>query len=313
MIVLITGANGFIGSAIVLKLASIVSNVVRAAVRKPSIKFPKSVQIADNLDLSDCTDWGRALEKIDVVIHCAARVHVMNDTSKDPINEFRKINTDGTLNLARQAALAGVKRFIFISTLGVNGAETSNIPYKADDIPHPHSPYAQSKLEAELGLREISESTNMSIVIIRPPLVYGPNAPGNFGSLLRWVNRRIPLPLGAIKNKRSFIFLDNLVDMIICCIEHPNAVNQVFLVSDDEDLSTTELLKKMGSALNKSTLLLPIPMYFLNTAARIVGKSKVTQQLLGSLQVDIEKTKTLLNWKPPYSVDVALKKTAEPN
>jgi nucleoside-diphosphate-sugar epimerase len=275
--------------------------------------FPASIEVYDNLDL-ESTDWSYALQNIDVVIHCAARVHVMKDKSKDPIIDFRKVNTDGTLNLARQAALSGVERFIFLSSLGVNGAEHQAVHsrrIKADESAQPHSPYAQSKMEAEIGLLEISRTTKMSTVIIRPPLVYGPNAPGNFGSLLRIVKKQIPLPLGAVKNKRSFVFLDNLVDMVICCITHQNAANQVFLVSDDEDLSTTQLLTKMGRAFNKNTLLLPIPMYILNAAAKCVGKTKVAQQLLGSLQVDIEKTKSLLEWNPPFSVDEALRKTAE--
>jgi nucleoside-diphosphate-sugar epimerase len=193
----------------------------------------------------------------------------------------------------------------------VNGAETFTKPFLADDAPHPHSPYAQSKLEAESGLIDLSRTTQMSTVIIRPPLVYGHTAPGNFGALMRIVKRRIPLPLGRVTNKRSFVFLDNLVDLISVCITHPNAVNQIFLVSDDEDLSTTQLLKKMGNVFNKPTVLLPIPMFILNTAAKLAGKAKVAQQLLGSLQVDIQKTKSLLGWSPPFSVDDGLRKTAD--
>lgn len=310
-IVLITGANGFVGSEIVLQLSASKHYDVRASVRKQSEIFPESVQVFQNMDLSSNSDWTNALSNTDCVIHCAARVHVMKEQSIDPLSDFRTINVDGTLSLARQAASAGVKRFIFLSTVGVNGAQTFNVPYSANDVVMPHSPYAQSKHEAEIGLQEISKSTGMSVVIIRPPLVYGPNAPGNFGSLLRWVNRSIPLPLGAIRNSRSFVFLDNLVDLILKCVEHPAAANQVFLVSDDEDLSTTELLKRMGKALGKKTILIPIPMLLLNIAAKLIGKEKVAQQLLGSLQVDISKTKTLLSWRPPRSVDVALKKTAD--
>lgn len=308
--VLITGANGFIGSSIVMKLVTLDDYKVRVAVRKKGVIFPDSVEVFENLDVSAETDWTRALEKIDIVVHCAARVHIMKDISKDPISDFRKINTDGTLNLARQAELSGAKRFVFLSSLGVNGEKTIGHPFKADDTPHPHSPYTQSKMEAEIGLMEVSKKNKMSVVIIRPPLVYGENAPGNFGSLISMVKKPIPLPLGAVKNKRSFVFLDNLVDMIICCLRHPNAANQVFLVSDDEDLSTTQLIKKIGKALGKSVFLLPIPVFILMASAKFIGKAKVAQQLLGTLQVDIEKTKSRLGWTPPFSVDDALRKTA---
>lgn len=309
--ILITGANGFIGSALVLKLAQAEGGVVRAAVRKSTGNVSGRVEVFEKLALEEETDWTRALDDIAVVIHCAARVHLLKDHSNNPLADFRKTNTTATLNLARQAAAAGVKRFIFLSTLGVNGAETFDTPFAADDTPRPHSPYAQSKLEAETGLRQIATASTMSVVIIRPPLVYGPDAPGNFGSLLRIVQRQIPLPLGNVKNKRSFVYLDNLVDLICCCITHPRAVNQVFLVSDDEDLSTTELLKKMGRIFNRPARLLPVPMVFLKAAAKLVGKAKVAQQLLGSLQVDIQKTKSFLGWKPPVSLDEGLRHTVE--
>lgn len=308
--ILITGANGFIGKAVIKRLLADRNEHVRAAVRTTRQAFSEVIEVCEGMDLSKNLDWTQALQNIDVVVHCGARVHVMHDTSADPLSDFRKINTEGTLNLARQAQAAGVKRFIFLSSLGVNGESTTGAPFKADDTPHPHSPYTQSKLEAETGLTELARGGRMSVVTIRPPLVYGPNAPGNFGSLMRAVNKRLPLPLGSIANKRSFVFLDNLVDMIICCALHPNAANQTFLVSDDEDLSTTQLLRKIGNALGKPTLLLPVPTFMLHAAARGLGKAKVAQQLLGSLQVDIEKTKTLLDWKPPVSVDDALRKTA---
>ena len=308
--ILITGANGFIGSAVVATLVATEAGVIRAAVRKTTVKLPSRVEVVERLELSPDTDWTVALKNIDVVIHCAARVHLLKDKAADPLAEFRSINTEGTLHFARQAAQAGVKRCIFLSSLGVNGAETLDQAFAADDSPEPHSPYAQSKLEAESGLLNLALSTAMSIVIIRPPLVYGPNAPGNFGSLLRIVNKQLPLPLGWVDNKRSFVFLDNLVDLIRCCVRHPNATNQVFLVSDDEDLSTTQLLKKMGQVFNKRALLIPVPVIVLKTAAKLIGKAKVAQQLLGSLQVDIAKTQSLLGWEPPFSVDEGLRKTA---
>lgn len=309
--ILITGTNGFVGSALVLKLVEIEADTIRIAVRKSTRIFPKRVEIFENLELAENTDWAAALKNIDVVIHCAARAHLLKDNAKDPLTEFRKVNTAGTLSLARQAAVAGAKRFIFISSLGVNGAETFSKPFLADDTPRPHSPYAQSKFEAENGLRELSQTTKMSVVIIRPPLVYGPNAPGNFGALTRIIKKRIPLPLGRLTNKRSFVYLDNLVDLIALCIDHPNAADQTFLVSDDEDLSTTQLLKKKGDVFNKPVVLLTVPASILKVAAKVIGKDKVAQQLLGSLQVDIHKTKSLLGWRPPFSVDEGLLKTAE--
>lgn len=309
--ILITGANGFVGSALVLKLAEIESARIRIAVRKSTRILSKRVETFENLELAENTDWTEALKNIDVVIHCAARAHLLKDNANDPLTEFRKVNTAGTLCLARQAAVAGAKRFIFISSLGVNGAETFSKPFLADDTPRPHSPYAQSKFEAEKGLRELSQTTKMSVVIIRPPLVYGPNAPGNFGALTRIIKKRIPLPLGRLTNKRSFVYLDNLIDLIALCIDHPNAANQTFLVSDDEDLSTTQLLKKKGDVFNKPVVLLPVPASILKVAAKAIGKDKVAQQLLGSLQADIQKTKSLLGWRPPFSVDEGLLKTAE--
>ncbi|WP_413460162.1 UDP-glucose 4-epimerase family protein [Herbaspirillum huttiense] len=308
--ILITGADGFIGKTIIERLVAQHNGNVRAAVRQPSQALSEIVEVCEGMDLAKNPDWAPALQNIDTVIHCAARVHVMHDRSTDPLSDFRKANTEGTLSLARQARAAGVKRFIFLSSLGVHGESTSGIPFKADDTPRPHSPYTQSKLEAEKGLTELTRDGQMSLVTIRPPLVYGPNAPGNFGMLMRAVKLRLPLPFGSVENKRSFVFLENLVDMIICCIDHPNAANQTFLVSDDEDLSTTQLLKKIGATLGKPSLLLPIPTVILHAAAKCFGKEKVAQQLLGSLQVDIEKTKTLLNWKPPVGVDDALRKTA---
>ena len=307
--ILITGANGFVGSALLLKLAALETGVIRIAVRKSTRIFPNHVEIFEGLELSNSTDWAGALKNIDVVVHCAARAHLLKDNAIDPLAEFRKVNTVGTLNFAQQAALAGVKRFIFISSLGVNGAETFSKPFLADDVPQPHSPYAQSKFEAESGLINLSHTTKMSVVIVRPPLVYGPNAPGNFGVLMRVVNKRIPLPFGRVTNKRSFVFLDNLIDLLSVCINHPNAANQIFLVSDDEDLSTTQLLKKMGNVFNKRAMLLPVPVGLLNTVAKLAGKTKVAKQLLGSLQVDIQKTKSLLGWSPPISVDEGLRKT----
>ncbi len=235
----------------------------------------------------------------------------MDDQAKDPLAEFRAVNVAGTLNLARQAVSAGVKRFVFISSIKVNGEGTaSGKPYTADDTPMPVDPYGISKLEAEQGLQALSQETGMEVVIIRPVLVYGPGVKANFRSMMSWLRKGIPLPLGATGNKRSLVAVDNLVDLIATCIDHPAAANQTFLVSDGEDLSTTQLLQRMGKALGRPARLLPVPASLLQAGAAMLGKRAIAQRLCGSLQVDIGKTRELLGWAPPVSVDDALRKTA---
>lgn len=310
--VLVTGASGFLGTALLERLVDEASYSLVAAVRREVPDLILGVQPILVSDLGANTDWSLALTDIDVVIHTAARVHVMNDSSSDPLTEFRKVNFEGTMNLARQAVQAGVKRFIFISSIKVNGEETkSGKPFTADDIPKPIDPYGISKAETEQALLKLASSTGLEIVIIRPVLVYGPGVKANFHKMMQWLSRGIPLPLGFIQNKRSLVALDNLVDLIFTCIDHTAAVNQVFLVSDDEDLTTTELLRRVKSVLGCSVLLIPVPTFLLKIAAWSLGKQAVSQRLLGSLQVDITKTKNLLNWKPPVSVDKALYKTAQ--
>jgi len=310
--IVVTGATGFVGGAVLELLSALTDFELIAAVRKPvSALFgrAKSVHVAG---LEADTDWREALQATNVVIHCAARVHVMDDQSSDPLAEFRKVNVVGTLNLARQAAAAGVKRFIFVSSIKVNGEGTApGHSYRADDVPAPIDPYGISKLEAEQGLRVIAAETGMEVVIIRPVLVYGPGVKANFLSMMRWLNKGVPLPFGAIYNKRSLVDLDNLVDLIVRCIDHPAAANQVFLVSDGEDLSTTELLCRMGAALGKPARLLLVPSRLLEVGAAMLGKQALAQRLCGSLQVDISKTRELLGWSPPVTVDQALRKTAE--
>ncbi len=258
------------------------------------------------------TDWTYALTKVDnTVIHLAARAHIMSDTAANPLTEFRLVNTAATLNFAHQAAAAGIRRFIFISSIGVNGNQTSNIPFSTEDTPNPVEPYAISKHEAEIGLRQIAQETGMEIVIIRPPLVYGANAPGNFGRLLSIAAKGIPLPLGAVHNQRSLVALDNLIDLITVCINHTAAANQTFLVSDGEDLSTADLLKRLRAALGRPARLLPVPASWLHKVASLLGKGDIAQRLCGSLQVDISKTRNLLDWTPPVSVDQALRQTAQ--
>jgi len=308
----VTGATGFIGNAIVQRLlCQDEPRHISVAVRRDSLNFSDKVQqhIVNNLEKAN--DWSNALREISVVVHCAARVHLIVDSSIRPLDEFRAANVHGTINLAKQAVVAGVQRFVFISSIGVNGAETFQQPFTEIDQAHPHSPYAVSKYEAEMELQDLAAKSGMEVVIIRPPLVYGPNAPGNFGSLMRWLQRGIPLPLGAIHNQRSLVALDNLVDLILTCLTHPAAANKTFLVSDDEDVSTTELLRRMGQAMNRPARLIPVPAFLLEQAAGLVGKRDMAQRLCGSLQVDIQKTRQLLGWNPPLTLDQGLKRAAE--
>jgi nucleoside-diphosphate-sugar epimerase len=259
--------------------------------------------------MDGATPWAAALPEVDVVIHLAARVHVMNDNTTDPLAAFRQVNTQGTLNLARQAAIAGVKRFVFISSVKVNGELTQpGRPFSESDAPHPQDAYGVSKHEAELGLRLIAAETGMEVVIIRPPLVYGPGVKANFAALMRAVQRGWPLPLGAVHNQRSLVALDNLVNFIITCITHPKAANQTFLVSDGQDLSTTELVHGMARAAGVPTRLLPVPVWALQTGAKLLGKGDAVQRLCGNLQVDISKARTLLGWVPPVSVEDGLRR-----
>jgi nucleoside-diphosphate-sugar epimerase len=305
MNILLTGATGFLGGRLATALHSKTdTNLTAVARRRVELPVARTVEVRS---LDAHTDWSAALAGQQVVIHAAARAHIMKDEVSDPLAEYRRVNVDGTLNLARQAAAMGVKRFIFISSIGVNG-NINTRPFTEDDEPHPAEPYALSKWEAEQGLGAIQRETGMEVVIIRPPLVYGPKAPGNFGSLMRWVEKGVPLPLGAIDNQRSLVALDNLVDLIITCIDHPAAANQVFLAGDGEDLSTTELLRGVARAMGKPTRLIPAPASLLMLGATVLGKKAVAQRLLGSLQVDISKARNLLGWEPPVSVEEGLKR-----
>ncbi len=314
MKVLISGASGFIGRRLCAELFR-QGQSVRAAVRclprsedLPIIETDETVSIGE---INGDTDWTDALHGINVVVHLAARVHVMKANAADSLDELRKVNVDGAWNLARQACAAGVQRFIFISSIKVNGDSTSLMrPYTADDQPAPVDPYGISKREAEDGLRQLADQTGMEVVIIRPPLVYGPGVKANFYRMMHWLKKGVPLPLSAIHNKRSFVALDNLVDLIVTCIDHPAAANQTFLAGDGEDMSTTELLQRLGKELNKPAKLLPMPIWLLKTSAILLGQREMAQRLCNSLQVDISKTCELLGWHPPVSVDEALKKTA---
>nr|WP_250646599.1 SDR family oxidoreductase [Pseudomonas oligotrophica] len=303
-----TGCSGFIGRHLFRCLGDFARYDVTCAVRSLSIIPAKNEILVEGL--RGDTNWTRALKGQQVVIHLAARAHVAKDGMVDQ-HEYSQVNVAGTVSLARQAVAAGVKRFIFLSSIGVNGNLNSR-PFTAADQANPAEPYAQSKWEAEQELWEMQRGTGMEIVIIRPPLVYGPGAPGNFGSLVRWIEKGLPLPLGAIHNKRSLVGIDNLIDLIIRCIDHPAAANQVFLAGDGEDLSTTELLRGVGRAMGKPARLIPVPAGLLQLGATVLGKKAMAQRLLGSLQVDISKTCELLDWKPPYTVEGGLRRCFEP-
>lgn len=308
--VLVTGANGFIGRPLCAELSR-QGQSVRAAVRSKNLPI-EHVETVPVGVIDGETDWTNALPGIKVVVHLAARVHVMKANASDPVDELHKVNVEGAWNLARQAHDAGVQRFIFISSIKVNGDSTPlGQPYTAENQPAPIDCYGISKCEAEDALRRLADETGMEMVIIRPPLVYGPGVKANFHSMMYWLKKGIPLPLGAIQNKRSFVALDNLIDLIITCIDHPAAANQTFLAGDGEDLSTTELLQRLGKALGKPAKLFPMPIWALKAGATLLGKRSMAQRLCNSLQVDISKACDLLGWQPPVSVDDALKKAAE--
>lgn len=294
--VLLTGATGYIGKALLASLASKAYLVV-APVRTPPVSLPENVEMPRLKDISMWPDDCNWFAGCDVVIHLAAKAHLQGES----VAEYNRVNRDATLNLARMANAMGVKRFIFLSSIGVNG-QTSIKPFDVSDRPLPVEDAAVSKFEAETGLRQIALESGMEVVIIRAPLVYGPNAPGNFGKLLTLTQKNLPLPLGAIHNKRSLVALDNLVDFIITCITHPKAANQTFLVSDDNDISTTELLQMMSNAAGKIPRLFSVPVSWLRLAAKFTGKQVVIDRLCGDLQVDISHTKRTLGWKPPITV-----------
>lgn len=306
--VLVTGASGFLGEAVVLRLLMDKQFTPIAAIRGESRLGGLCPVVA--LDLAGPSALP-VVEGVEVVVHCAARVHVMDDVSADPLEAFRKINVQGTERLARHAAESGVKRFIFISSIKVNGELTGpGAAFCADDSPAPVDPYGISKFEAEQALGKIGQDTGMEIVIIRPPLIYGPGVKANFAKMMRWLERGIPLPFGATNNRRSLVAICNIVHLIKVCISHPAAAGQVFLVSDGEDLSTSHLLRRMAVALCVKPRLLPVPSWILNAGAALIGRADLAQRLCGSLQVDIDKTRDLLGWRPVITVEQALRKTA---
>ncbi len=302
---LVTGANGLLGRALCSVLEHADHQVIRI-VRTSTTPWEVSVG-----DVNEHTQWGEVLGSgVDVVVHLAGQVPADGQATDWKTDLFYQTNALGTRNLANQCAQYGVKRFVFVSTVKVLG-EGKHEPYRDADLAVPADSYAISKWEAEQALYEVSARTGLEVVIIRPPLVYGPGVKGNFLSMLGWLSRGIPLPLGAIQNQRTLVGIDNLIDLIITCIDHPAAANQTFLVSDDEDLSTTELLRRMSKALGKSAHLIPVPPSLLQFGAKLLGKQDMAQRLLGDLQVDISHTKNVLDWTPPVSVDEGLRRTAE--
>jgi nucleoside-diphosphate-sugar epimerase len=313
MLVLVTGGRGFIGQALINALVAKASIAVRWTTRDARRGDPQCHPDVIEADLSPENNWAVALTGVEVVIHTAARVPNMNHHSAEVLEAFRSVNVEGTLSLARQAAAAGVRRFIFLSSIKVNGEQTLlGHPFTAEHVANPEDAYGVSKAEAEVGLRQLSMETGMEIVIIRPPPVYGPRVKGNFSTLLRTVALGLPLPFGAAtSNLRSFVGLDNLVDLILTCINHSQAANQTFLVSDNEDLSTADLLMRIGKANNRAANLIRVPVFILNFLLNVLGKRSIAQRLLGSLQLDINKTCTLLNWEPPVTVDEGLRRAVQ--
>ncbi len=307
----VTGSSGFVGKALVWHLAERLGLQVVVGLRtgEPTV-WPQGVQCrnlgtlgTDKLDALDLTG-------ISTLVHCAGRAHIMQDVDADPLLAYRRVNTQGTLDLAQRAVKAGVRRFIFISSIKVNGESTSpGQTFHADDTPHPRDPYAISKLEAEQALQNLARETGLEVVIIRPPLIYGPGVRANFAALMRGVARGWPLPLGAVNNLRSLVALDNLTDLISVCIQHPGAANQTFLVSDGRDVSIPQVLRAMALAQNRRITLLPIPPVILRAMAALLGKSTAIARLCGNLQVNIDKTRQLLDWQPPITLDEGLRRT----
>jgi len=310
--VMVTGANGFVGSALCDRLAEegipVVGAVRERRPRNPGVAPIEWIEVGA---INRHTRWTAALENVEVVVHLAARVHVMQETAHDPLEQFRLVNTLGTEALARQAAAAGVKRFVYVSTIKVNGERTAGDVFRPDDQPKPEDPYSRSKWEAEQVLQDVSAQTGMEIVVVRPPLVYGPRVKGNFLSMLRVVQRGIPLPLARCRNRRSLIGLSNLADLLTTCVVHPEASGKIWLASDGEDLSTPDLLQRVAKALGRKSRLVPFPVTWLHWASILAGRSSIYGRLCESLQVDSSHLRHHLQWTPPMTVDDELVRTAQ--
>jgi nucleoside-diphosphate-sugar epimerase len=311
MRVLITGASGFIGQHVARTLQAR-SKPIRLVTRHHPVPSETGAEVVRLRGAGQSPeDWREAVDACDAIVHLAARAHVLKEHAANPLAVFREANVQFSLACAEAAIEAGVRRFVFVSSVGVHGNQTHGKPFEAHNDLAPCTPYAQSKMEAERALTALCRSTGMELVVVRPPLVYGPRAPGNFASLLHALQRGIPLPLGAVTaNRRSLVALDNLVDLLLTCIHHPAAAGEAFLVSDNEDLSTTDLLRRMGAALGHPAKLVPLPPRLLHWCAATLGKGDTALRLLGDLQVDIAHTQKTLGWAPPISVDEGLRLAA---
>lgn len=311
MYLLLTGSSGFLGQHLLQALTAKGDDF-----RLLNRKFVKHVDLNKQVLVDDfkvLNKPDKLFSEVDVVVHCAARVHVMNETTSDPLTAFRDVNVLGTINLAKYAAKSGVKRFIYISSIKVNGESTTESkPFRFDSERKPLDPYGVSKSEAEVQLLNLGKESGMEIVIIRPPLVYGEGVKANFSALMSLVKKGLPLPFRWInKNKRSLVSVYNLCDLIQICITHPKAANKVFLVSDDNDISTAGMVALMSKVQNKTNLSIPVPLWIYKLAGKLLSKEDVIDRLTGSLQLDIEHTKTTLDWKPPYSVEYGFEMAAK--
>jgi nucleoside-diphosphate-sugar epimerase len=294
-VILLTGANGFVGRALCAHWAH-EGPTLRPVLRQPDPARPDAV----TMDISPHSDWTPHLVGVDCVVHLAARVHMLGDTAHDPLAAYRSANVAATLQLARQAQAAGVRRFVFLSSIKVSGEATHGRPFCARDAPDPQDPYGISKWEAEQGLTQIALETGLEVVIIRPPLVYGPGVKANFLQLMRLVARGWPLPLGSVHNRRSMVYVGNLVDLIVRCCHHPEAPGQTLLVSDGVDVSSAELVAALAQAMGRRSPLFSCPPALLQAGARVLGKRALAERLLGSLQVDMTATQQRLDWQPPF-------------
>ncbi len=311
--VVITGAAGFVGTSVVARLVTEGRNRVTAVVRRRSSDNCSGYESVCVVDLAASDIDFTFLRRASVVVHLANRAHVRADSPRASMAELRRINVEGTINVARSAAARGVRRFVYVSSIGVNGNLTGESPFRETDPPSPQEPYAHSKWEAEQGLRSVETETGMEVVVIRPPLVYGPDAPGNFGRLLRLVRSGVPLPFGMTRNCRSLIGIDNLVDFVLVCMDHPAASGETFVVSDGEDISTPDLVRRLASSMGRPALLLPIPTRVMTVGASTFGMQDTVQSLLGSLQVDAGKAHRVLNWRPPVHLTLGLHRAAQPS
>lgn len=304
--ILLTGASGFVGTALLQRLVR-EGHKVRACVRQSSASLPAGVDRVQIADIAAQVDWSAALQGVQVLVHTAARAHIMRDSAADPLAAFRQVNVNATVHLARQAAAAGVRRFVYLSSVKVHGEATlTGQAFRETDVPAPQDAYAQSKLEAEQALRQVARDSGLELVIVRPTLVYGPGVKANFAALVRVVQRGLPLPLGAVRNQRSLLGLDNLVDFLLLCMTHRQAAGQTFLVSDGHDISTPELLRKLACALGVRAQVFAVPLWLLQAGAMCLGKGAWMRRLCGNLQVDISKARQVLGWAPPVSLEEGL-------